>query len=202
MRYTQTHKQETKDRVVKIAAKMLREKGPEGVAVAEVMREADLTHGGFYAHFPSKDAFLTESLTEILVQAAEKRRQLTEGLSPREALTAYIDHYVSAAHRDRPGSGCPMVALNSELPRQSKKFRTAFDEGVKRLLEWLAQLMAEAGIADSEARAAAMLSALAGAVALSRAVSDRDLSDALLKTAKSGIKAQLGLTSISSETVL
>ena len=202
MRYSKSHKEETRDRVVKIAAKMLREKGPDGVGVAEVMREADLTHGGFYAHFSSKDIFLTESLKEIITQAAEKRQQLVKGLSPREALAVYIDHYVSARHRDNPGSGCPIVALNSELPRQSKKFRTAFDEGVKRLLEWLAQLMAEAGIADSEARAAAVLSALAGAVALSRAVSDRDLSDALLKTAKSGIKAQLGLTSISSETVL
>ena len=202
MRYAQTHKQETRDRVVKIAAKMMREKGPDGVGVAEVMREADLTHGGFYAHFSSKDVFLTESLKEILSQAAEKRQKLTEGLPPREALAAYVDYYVSARHRDNPGSGCPIVALNSELPRQSKKFRTAFDEGVKGLVAWLAQLMADAGIADSERRAAATLSALAGAVALSRAVADSDLSDALLKTAKSGIKVQLGLTSASCATVL
>src|SRR3954463_8999940 len=158
MRYAKTHKQETKDRVVKIAAKMLREKGPDGVGVAEVMREADLTHGGFYAHFPSKDAFLTESLNEILAQAAEKKRLLTEGLAPHAALDAYIDYYVSPAHRDHPGNGCPMVALNSELPRQSKKFRNAFDAGVQRLTDWLAQLMTASGIPDPRARAAATLS--------------------------------------------
>jgi len=202
MRYAKSHKQETRDRVVKIAAKLLREKGPEGVGVADVMREADLTHGGFYAHFPSKDAFLTESLKQILTQAVEKRRALTEGLGPREALTAYVDYYVSAAHRDHPGNGCPIVALNSELPRQSKSFRTAFDEGVKRLIDWLAQLMAASGMADSEKLAAATLSAMAGAVALSRAVGDRDLSDALLKTANSGIKTQLGLISGSGQKVL
>ena len=202
MRYAKTHKQETRDRVVKIAAKMMREKGPEGVGVADVMREADLTHGGFYAHFPSKEAFLTESLKHILMQAVEKRRELTEGLGPREALAAYVDYYVSAAHRDHPGNGCPIVALNSELPRQSKMFRTAFDEGVKRLIDWLAQLMAAAGMANSEKLAAATLSAMVGAVALSRALSDRDLSDALLKTANSGIKTQLGLTSGSGQKVL
>ncbi len=65
MRYAKTHKQETRDRVLKIAARALREKGPEGVGVADVMREAGLTHGGFYAHFASKDAFLTESLKEV-----------------------------------------------------------------------------------------------------------------------------------------
>jgi TetR/AcrR family transcriptional repressor of nem operon len=202
MRYAKTHKQETRDRVVKIAAKMLREKGPEGVGVADVMREADLTHGGFYAHFPSKDAFLTESLNEILAQAAEKRRELTEGLGPHEALVAYIDYYVSARHRDHPGGGCPIVALNSELPRQSQKFRAAFDYGVQRLIGWLGHLMNEAGITDSEKRAAATLAAMAGAVALSRAVSDREFSDALLQTANSGIKAQLGLTNSPKQKVL
>jgi len=202
MRYAKTHKQETRERVVKIAAKMLREKGPEGVGVADVMREADLTHGGFYAHFPSKDAFLTESLNEILTQAVEKRRELTEGLSPREALDAYIDYYVSARHRDNPGNGCPIVALNSELPRQSKKFRATFDDGVKSLIDWLAQTMTAAGMTDSEKHAAAMLAAMAGAVALSRAVSDREFSDALLKTTNSGIKTQLGLTNSSKQKVL
>lgn len=202
MRYAQTHKQETRDRVVKIAAKMLREKGPDGVGVADVMREANLTHGGFYAHFASKDAFVTESLNEILAQAAEKRRLLTEGLAPRAALDAYIEYYVSPTHRDRPGSGCPLVALNSELPRQSKTFRAAFDAGVKRLTDWLAQLLEAAAIPNPQPRAAATLSAMMGAVALSRAVSDPEMSDAMLKSAKNGIKAQLGLAGDAGEKVL
>jgi TetR/AcrR family transcriptional repressor of nem operon len=193
MRYGKTHKQETRDRVVKIAAKALREKGPEGVGVAEVMREAGLTHGGFYAHFPSKDAFLTESLKEIMTQSAERRRQLTEGLQPREALAAYVDYYVSALHRDHPAAGCPLVALNSELPRQPKKFRAAFDEGTKRLVAWLSQWMAAAGIENPDKLAVSTLSAMVGAVALSRAISDRNLSDELLNAARAGIKAQIGL---------
>jgi len=185
MRYAKTHKQETRDRVLKIAARALREKGPEGVGVADVMREAGLTHGGFYAHFASKDAFLTESLKEVLAQFAERRRQLTEGLTPRQALNAYIDHYVSEGHRDHAAVGCPLAALNSELPRQAKKFRAAFDEGARQLA---------ACIDKADEAAASMLSAMVGAVALSRAVSDRTLSDELLNAARAGIKAKLGLT--------
>jgi TetR/AcrR family transcriptional repressor of nem operon len=193
MRYDQNHKQETREKVLKIAAKALREKGPEGVGVAEVMRSAGLTHGGFYAHFPSKDAFLTESLNEILTQSAARRQELTKGLAPSEALAAYVDYYVSASHRDYPAAGCPLVALNSELPRQPKKFRAAFDEGAKRLIVWLSQLMAAAGIENPGEVAVSTLSAMVGAVALSRAVSDAKLSDELLASARRGIKARLGL---------
>ena len=193
MRYAKTHKQETRKKVVTIAAKMLREKGPEGVGVAEVMREAGLTHGGFYAHFRSKDAFLTESLIEILDEFAERREKLTEGLPPREALAAYIDYYVSTSHRDHPAAGCPLAALNSELPRQPKKFRAAFDEGAKRLIAWLSQRMAAAGIPNPDMVAVSTLSAMVGAVALARALSDRVLSDALIDSARVGIKDQLGL---------
>jgi TetR/AcrR family transcriptional repressor of nem operon len=195
MRYAETHKQETRERVLKIASKALREKGPEGVGVAEVMREAGLTHGGFYAHFPSKDVFLTETLNEIFAQGAERMRNLTEGLDPREALAAYIDFYFSADHRDHRGAGCPLVALNSDLPRQSKTFRAAFDAGVKRLVDRLAQWMTAAGLENAEALAVSTLSAMLGAVALSRAVSDPELSDRLLHSARAGIRARLGLDS-------
>src|SRR4029077_19198846 len=116
--------------------------------------------------------FLTESLTEILEEFAERREKLTEGLSPREALATYIDYYVSSRHRDHPTQGCPLAALNSELPRQPKKFRAAFDEGTKRIVAWLAQRMEAAGIANPDKAAVSTLSAMIGAVALARALSD------------------------------
>jgi TetR/AcrR family transcriptional repressor of nem operon len=194
MRYDENHKQETRARVLKVAAKALREKGPDKLGVAEVMQAAGLTHGGFYAHFPSKEAFLTESLNEVFAQSRERRHGLVEGLGPRDALSAYIDYYVSKAHRDSPASGCPIVALNSDLPRQPKKFRTAFDAGVKRLTGELTQWIAAIGIEDADKVAVSVLSAMVGAVALSRAVSDCHLSDELLDAARAGIKARLGLS--------
>ena len=194
MRYTENHKQETRARVLKVAAKALREKGPDKLGVAEVMQAAGLTHGGFYAHFPSKEAFLTESLNEVFAQSGERRSRLVVGLGPRGALSAYIDYYVSKSHRDHPASGCPLVALNSDLPRQPKKFRAAFDAGVKRLAGELAQWIAALEIDDADKVAVSVLSAMVGAVSLSRAVSDRQLSDELLDAARAGIKSRLGLS--------
>jgi TetR/AcrR family transcriptional repressor of nem operon len=194
MRYSENHKQETRARVLKVAAKALREKGPDKLGVADVMRAAGLTHGGFYAHFPSKEAFLTESLNEVFAQSGERMKGLVEGLGPRGALSAYIDYYVSKSHRDNPASGCPIVALNSDLPRQPKKFRAAFDAGVKRLTEKLATWITAIGIEDADKVAVSVLSAMVGAVALSRAVSDPNLSNELLDAARAGIKARLGLS--------
>jgi TetR/AcrR family transcriptional regulator, transcriptional repressor for nem operon len=199
MRYSDTHKSETHEKLLRIAGKALRAKGPEGVAVAEVMKEAGLTHGGFYAHFKSKDAFLAEALKSIFARSKDKYHRLTEGLPPRHALATYIDFYVSPVHRDDVARGCPITALNSDLPRQSKKFRTVFDDGVRSLVDGLAERIAAAGVEDSSdahALAASILSAMAGAVAISRAVSDKPLSDQMLTTARESIKARLGVSDI------
>jgi TetR/AcrR family transcriptional repressor of nem operon len=194
MRYSETHKAETHAKLVKLAGRALREKGPEGLSVAELMGSAGLTHGGFYAHFKSKDALLAEALQEIFLESDRRLGQMTEGLPPRVALARFIDSYVSPAHRDKPSSGCAIVALNSDLPRQSKRFRAAFDAGVRQLIGSLADLIEASGIADGERLATFVPATMAGAVVLSRAVSDEGLSDALLASARNNIKAQLGLT--------
>jgi TetR/AcrR family transcriptional repressor of nem operon len=194
MRYTETHKTETHAKILKLAARALREKGPEKIAVAEVMQGAGLTHGGFYAHFKSKDAFLAETLAHIFAEAAMKSRAWVDGLPPRHKLAAYVDMYVSRRHRDDPANGCPIVALASDLPRQSKKFQATFDAGVKSLIDALEGWIADAEIADGKKLAPSILSAMSGAVTLSRAVTDLQLSDELLAAARAGIKARLGLT--------
>lgn len=196
MRYSQSHKDETHTRILKIAGRALRTKGPEGVAVAEVMKEAGLTHGGFYAHFKSKDDLLVEALEGVFRASKDKFAKALEGMPPHHALGAYIDFYVSASHRDNPSSGCPITALNSDMPRQPRKLRTAFDAGVKRLVANLAERIAECDIAkggEADALAASVFSAMAGAVAVSRAVSDKRLSDEMLETARNSIKTRLGV---------
>ena len=156
--------------------------------------QAGLTHGGFYAHFKSKDAFLAENAGRDLRAGAREDARIGRWLPPRHALATYIDSYVSVAHRDNPERGCPIVALNSDLPRQSEKFRAAFDRGVKSLVEALTGWLTDAGFGEAERLASSILSAMVGAVSLSRAVSDRELSDELLKAARDGIKSRLGLT--------
>lgn len=194
MRYPEHHKEATRQRVLKVGSRALREKGPRDVAVAEVMRAAGLTHGGFYAHFKSKDAFLAETLTQIFAESSARARKLVEGLPPDHALATYIDFYVSKTHRDDPKGGCPIVALASELPRQSKKFQAAFDGGVKLLIMTLSKWMQAMGLEQTERLAASVLSAMSGAVTLSRAVSDQRLSDEMLDSARASIKSRLGLT--------
>ena len=198
MRYSDTHKDETHEKLLKIAGRALREKGPDGVAVADVMKQAGLTHGGFYAHFKSKDALLVEALEGVFAHSKQKFRAATEGMPPRHALAAYIDFYVSQRHRDNPVNGCPVTALNSDLPRQSKAFRKAFDDGAKMLVSSMETRIREAGVdGDAHALAASVLSAMAGAVAISRAISDRVLSDQMLETARESIKQRLGVDDVS-----
>jgi TetR/AcrR family transcriptional repressor of nem operon len=194
MRYSETHKSETHARLLSIAGRMLREKGPDNLAVAEVMKEAGLTHGGFYAHFKSKDALMIEALENVFAGGRHKFLKATQGMPPRHALGAYIDFYVSPHHRDGVGHGCPVTALSSEIPRQSRKLKTAFDAGMKRLVDGMAGLIRAGGISgDAEVLAASILSAMAGAVAISRAVSDKRLSDEMLAAARESIKARLGV---------
>lgn len=196
MRYAESHREETHKRLLKVAAAALRENGPDRLGVADVMKAAGLTHGGFYAHFKSKDALLIEALSEIFAKSQRRVRRIIEGLPPKHALATYIDFYVSARHRDDPANGCPITALNSDLPRQSKKFRSTFESGVKLLSDSLAGWIDDAGIKDATRIAPSILAAMAGAVALSRTISDRQLSGDLLASTREGIKARLGLTDL------
>ena len=191
MRYSENHKAQTHSRLLKAGVAALRAKGPDGLSVAEVMKAAGLTHGGFYAHFKSKDAFLAETLTETFAGMGRLWQRRTEGLDPRAALDAYVDQYVSPLHRDHRATGCPVVALSSDLPRQSPAFRRAFDAGVERMTAALAARMDRAGLQDAEARAPAVLAAMVGAVTLARTLSDTTRSDALLDAARTSIKSTL-----------
>lgn len=193
MRYSETHKQDTHRKLVQIGARMLRAKGPDGFAVAELMQEAGLTHGGFYAHFESKEACVAEALREIFTQIAQRTDRAIEGLPPRHALATVIDMYVSKYHRDNADDGCPITSLNSDMPRQPEAIRDAFDTGVKGMVARMTKRLSAAHIGNAGSLAPAVLSAMVGAVSLSRAVNDKTLSDELLLAARSGIKARLGL---------
>jgi TetR/AcrR family transcriptional repressor of nem operon len=192
MGYSQTHKVETHAKLVKLAGRILRKNGPEQLAVVQLMHAAGLTHGGFYAHFKSREVLLVEALGGIFEEAQQKYHRLGDGLPPRRALMNFIDAYVSSAHRDGL-SGCPIVTLASDFPRQPRSFRTTFNSGVKNLVSILAEWIDAAGIPKSETLAASILSAMAGAIGVARAVSDKRLSEDVLKATRETIKARLSL---------
>lgn len=190
----QTKGEATRRAILAAAARMIRERGPERVGVAEVMRDAGLTHGGFYAHFASRDALIAEAISIMFESGRQKFVARVGAKSGPEALKAWIDSYVSRAHRDNPGGGCAMAALVSDVGRLDPVARAAFDDGIRGIASRLAAYLppeAEEQIVNS------LMAEMAGAVALARAVSDQELSDRILKTSRDALKARIddiGLT--------
>lgn len=192
MRYSETHKQETRERVLAVAARTLRTKGPERLGVAEVMAEAGLTHGGFYAHFKSKDDLLTAAVDAAFRDGRDLWRRATEGLPGAEGLARYIELYVSGQHRDRIDTGCPIAALGGDFARTPSAAGDVFRANVDRLLGAMAERLPGE---DAEARAtlsASIFAEMMGALLVSRAIADRDGSDRLLAAARDNLKARIG----------
>ena len=126
MRYSKEHKQETHARIVKKASVRLREKGAHGIGVADLMKEAGLTHGGFYAHFDSREALVIEAFAYAMDRSAEHWRKMAAETPPEKRLSTIVDSYVSTVHRDDPGRGCAVPTLGAEIARESAKTRKAF----------------------------------------------------------------------------
>src|SRR3954464_11004723 len=121
MRYSKEHKQETHAKIVKKAAVLLREKGAHGIGVADLMKEAGLTHGGFYAHFESREALVVEAFAYAIDRSVAGWRKQLDELPPQKRLATLIDGYLSADHRDDVGHGCAIPALGAEIARESAK---------------------------------------------------------------------------------
>lgn len=187
MRYSNEHKAETRRRVLKEAAQEIRAKGPDGVAVAGVMARAGLTHGGFYAHFESKDAMIADAIGTMFDDARERSDAIEQNADPRAALRAYVDFYLSPAHRDRRERGCPLPTLSGDLARSGDAQRKRFGKGVESLTARLAKALGGIGVTDPHAEGSAMLAQMVGAVALARAVADPIQSDAILADARIGL---------------
>lgn len=193
MRYSPEHKQKTKERVLAEAAREMRAQGPHQIGVASVMAKAGLTQGGFYAHFASKDDLVAQTIDYMFGESAARWALATDDRSPKEALVAYVDFYLSAGHRDARGGGCPLPFLASDLPRLSDDARARFAAGASRLRGRLAQRLAELGREDPEADACSMLSELMGALSLARAEPDLPASEAILERSKAAVKRRFGL---------
>ena len=196
MRYDEGHSEKTKNRVVKIAAAQMRKHGPDKVGVADVMGRAGLTHGGFYAHFDSKDDLIAAAVDRMFEESRARFREWTDGKDRPEALRSYINAYVSRTHRDKPESGCAIAALSSDIRRQGSKARSAYDKGVNSLLNSIASLLGEEDGVKRRALAQSMLAEMTGAVAAARAVADETLSDEILASARRSLRARAGLSEL------
>ncbi|CAN5209453.1 TetR/AcrR family transcriptional regulator [soil metagenome] len=196
MRYDAEHKQKTRERVLKAAAKAIRTEGPHKIGVAAVMAEAGLTHGGFYAHFESKDAFIAAAVGQMFAEGRAKLDRAMEGREPAAGLATYLDFYLSAAHRDTRTSGCPLPFLSADAPRLAAPSREQFAQGVAGLTDRLAQVLMQLGRPDAEEAAGSMLSEMVGAVSLARAEPDPVRSCAILARTRSSLTRRLGLEAV------
>jgi TetR/AcrR family transcriptional regulator, transcriptional repressor for nem operon len=164
------------ERIVKAAAARIRRDGVEGVGVADLMREAGLTHGGFYRHFDSRDELVAEAVEAALAHGS-RRAEAAAQLGGPEALAMAIDAYLSPLHRDKPETGCAVAALPTDIARSSQRARAAYTAQVRRYLD----LYAELTPGDDPDDPPLFLAALVGAIALARAVDDPSLSDEILE---------------------
>src|SRR3984893_10845411 len=126
MRYSREHKLETHARIVKKASVRLREKGAHGIGVADLMKDAGLTHGGVYAHFDSREALVIEAFTDAMDRSTERWRKLAEQTPPEKRLATIVESYLTPLHRDDPGQGCAVPALGAEIARENPRTRKAF----------------------------------------------------------------------------
>jgi TetR/AcrR family transcriptional repressor of nem operon len=193
MRYDAEHKERTRQRVVQEAAAAIREYGPDKIGVADLMAKAGLTHGGFYAHFKSKDDLVAEAITQMFDERYAMFTQHMHVAEPASGLAAFIDHYLTTRHRDHRQKGCPLPSLSGDLARMPAVARKRFEAGAQRLIKAIADVLRSLGRPEPDALAASLVAEMVGALALSRAVAKEDVSASILEAARRQVKARAGL---------
>ncbi len=193
MRYDTEHKQRTRARVLKEAAASIREQGPDRVSVAAVMGRAGLTHGGFYAHFGSKEELLVAAIDQMFDEALEQIDALMDGRDPAEALARYVGFYLSPRHRDERHQGCPLPTISADLPRLTPEARAAYERGAARVTTAIARRLEALGHKDPGLLAVSVLSELVGAMVLARAIADPERSADILRASRHALRARLNL---------
>ncbi|WP_081933628.1 TetR/AcrR family transcriptional regulator [Massilia sp. 9096] len=179
MRYSSNHKAETRQRIIDEASRRLRSDGIDGTGLVPLMKALGLTHGGFYAHFESKDALVQAALEFAAGQSLDK----WQGPDAPADVAILIDRYLSPRHRDNPGDGCPLPTLSAELGIRGRPSPTS-DMLVEQMSARLAEVEVRAAPADQGLVALAML---VGALTLARAVADGDTSQHILDAARAAL---------------
>ena len=192
MRYDAEHKQRTRERVLNEAVKTIRADGPDTLGVAAVMKEAGLTHGGFYAHFESKEDLVCQTIDHMFARSRLKKLDRETDLGPAQKLVAFIDYYLSPAHRDSP-SGCALPALAADAQRLTPEVRAAYSRGMAGMTGRIAEHLRVLGRAEPEDLATSTVAEMVGGLMLARAEPDAPRSDRMLDRSRHVLKQRLNL---------
>ena len=187
MRYSREHKLETHERIVKKASVRLREKGAHGIGVADLMKDAGLTHGGFYAHFDSREALVIEAFAHAMDRSTARWRKLAEQTAPEKRLATIVDSYLTAVHRDDPGQGCAVPALGAEIARESPRTRKAFAAKLEQMIDMLAEQIPNLPRKAARKQAMGVLATMMGTLVLARVAGNGEFSDEILGAGREAV---------------
>ena len=187
MRYSKEHKLETHARIVKKASVRLREKGAHGIGVADLMKDAGLTHGGFYAHFDSREALVVEAFSYAMDRSIERWRKIAEQTPPEKRLATIVESYLTPLHRDDPGRGCVVPALGAEIARESPKTRKAFGAKLEQMIDMIAVQIPDVPRKTARRQAMASLATMLGTMVLARAAGTGEFSDEILAAGRDAL---------------
>ena len=172
-------KEASHERIVGAAARAIRRSGYNGTGVADIMKEAGLTHGAFYAHFESREAMLAEAADRAGAESNSLAASVIAAVPADQALQALMQVYLSKEHLASIETGCPISALGSEIPRQSPEVRLAATRRIKEMIDLVARQLPDWGQPSAHERALVTVATMVGTLILARAVNDPTLSDAL-----------------------
>ena len=184
MRYPSKHKQETRERIVHAASRHFRGRGGKGVAISDLMGKLDLTHGGFYRHFGSKEQLLAEAVAKGFEESAKRFTDAVETAPSGGELRAIVETYLSLEHCANPADGCPLAAMGSEIARYPWTVRVKIDRAMREHSAKIAKFLPGATKKEQERNCLILFSGMAGALNVARATADPELRTSILRSAK------------------
>jgi TetR/AcrR family transcriptional repressor of nem operon len=184
MRYSADHKQRTRERIVRAAARRFRTKGSEGAGIGDLMRDLRLTHGGFYRHFDSKEALFAEAFEQSLRELGDRVTRVVDSAPKGGELKAMIDTYLDVDHLDDVAGGCPVAALASEVARRPRGTREPFLHALRAHIRRMERYIPAATEAQRREKAIALFTGMAGTLTVARAFTDEQDRRAILDGAK------------------
>jgi TetR/AcrR family transcriptional repressor of nem operon len=190
MRYVKGHGLQTRSRIVEEASHGLRQTGADGLSVADLMKLAGLTHGGFHSHFESREALVIEAFALAMDRTISQWLKLMEGMPGEERFDVIVEAYLSPGHRDDRAHGCVLPALGTDIARSSQKARQIFARKLDEMIDVVARLFTEKSPKEARQIATGALATMMGSIALARAVGDNKLSDEILGAGRQALNSQ------------
>jgi len=184
MRYGPQHKQQTRERIVRAAARRFRSRGGEGAGIGDLMRDLHLTHGGFYRHFDSKESLFAEAFEQSLRELGDRAVDAIEHAPRGDGLKALIDTYLDIAHCDDVAGGCPVAALAAEIARRPRNSRVRFLQALRSHITRMERYIPGASDQERRQKTIALFTGMAGTLAIARAFPDEKDRRAILDGAK------------------